>query len=620
MAGAIQLTEVDFEQIKLNLIDYLKSTKEFTDYDFEGSNLQVILNLISYQAQLNAYSTNMIANESFLASASIRDNVVLNANTLGYLPISARASSSKISFSFQLQQNDFPAGYPTSIEILPGAIFSTSNGLNSFIFNFIDVQTAPVNNNGLVSFLNREIYEGFYLKEEFTVNTSNFNQEFILQNTSIDTTTILVEVQENPNEEYNTFYQQANDLTKVSETSRVYWIEETNNEYYKLTFGDGYFGYALKNGAKITVSYLRTSGSVANGIQGVNNFNFSSSRVVSSTGVRIVPQVNVSAVSISAGGAEIESVESIKFRAPKNYGAQNRAVIASDYSTLVRSIYPAVDAVYVYGGEELEIPEYGRVFIAIKPSTGDALSTITKNYIKESLNDYRIASLDIILTDADILFVELDSAVFYDDKLTIKDASGINSSVVQTLSDYAVSESVSKFGGAVRFSHIVCAIDNSEQSITRNNTVLRMRKDITAIRNAPTSYEICFKNALKLNTNQSVIYSTGFQLINDGKNDGRTYYFEDDTKGNVYSFYLDAAGTKIVTNTTFGTVDYEKGEIMLGYSTPIIIANTIEPNSGISIRGVPAGQDIVAKQSVYLQLDVATSKINSIIDTNMLST
>jgi hypothetical protein len=617
LAGAIQLTEVDFDQIKSNLINYLKSTKQFTDYDFSGSNLQVILNLIAYQAQLNAYSTNMIANESFLSSATIRDNVVANARAVGYVPTSTKSSQSNITFNFQFTSDEFPSGYPSFIELQPGMVFVTGDGNSNYIFNAIEPQTAPVGTAGLCVFPNITVYEGTYLTARFDVNKSNFNQKFILENKNIDTSTIRVEVQPNPNEEYNVFYEQANSLVTVGENSNVYWVEETSEEYYELTFGDGYFGNELNDGSTIYVTYLTTRGPSANGIIASNNFQYTG-RIITSDGQAINKSATVSSASVTFGGASLESVESVKFRAPRSYGAQNRAVIASDYETLIRQIYPATDDIYVYGGEELPIPEYGRVFVVIKPSTGAALSNTTKNFIIESLNEYRVASLQVVIQDPEILYLEIITAVYYNDKNTIKDASGIVSEVKKTLSSYFVEGAIDKFGGSARYSRIVGAIDDSDPSITRNITTLRMRKDFAIVPSTASSYEICFEQALEVNTGNSVVYSTGFQIEQDGSNDGKTYYFEDDTKGNIYLFYFDTNGTKTIQNTTFGTVDYVNGEVLLGYINPVTFINTVELNDLIKIRGMPFSQDVVAKKTVYLDLDIESSRIDAIIDTNIV--
>jgi hypothetical protein len=614
LAGAIQLTEVDFDQIKLNLVNYLKSTKQFTAYDFSGSNLQVILNLVAYQSQLNAYSTNMIANESFLSSATLRDNVVSNAKSVGYIPNSTKSAQSEVTFTFQLESVNFPSGFPLFLDVRPGMVFSTSTGSTNYIFNIVDAQTAPVGSAGLCTFNNVTVYEGTYLTDEFTVDTANYNQKFVLENRNIDTSLIRVEVQENPNQEARTFFQQANNLVTTTAESAVYWIEEASEQYYEMTFGDGYFGKKLLNGAKIFVSYLVSNGSGANGIQAATNFTYTG-RTFTSGGVALNKTATITSASVTAAGSQIESVEEIKFRAPKFYSAQNRAVTNSDYKTLVQNIYPAASDVYVYGGEELDIPEYGRVFIAIKPNTGETLSNVTKNSIVESLDEFRVSSIGIIIVDPSILYLELDTTVFYDDTRTIKDNAGIISSVKSTLDSTVVSGSIDKFGGAARFSRILTAIDAADTAITRNTTTIKMRKDFTVVENTPASYEICFEQGLELNTQNAVIGSTGFTLLDDTT----TYYFEDDTKGNIYTYYFSSSGAKTIKDAQFGTIDYVKGEIMIGYTTAVTFASTILPGSTIQVRAIPLGQDVVAKKSVYLDLDVDNSKISAVVDTNALS-
>ena len=614
MAGAIQLTEVDFDQIKLNLVNYLKSTKQFTDYDFSGSNLQVILNLIAYQSQLNAYSTNMIANESFLSSATLRDNVVSNAKSVGYIPTSSKSSQSEVTFTFQLTTTDFPAGFPLFLDVRPGMVFTTATGNANYIFNIVDAQTAPVSSAGLCTFSNVNVYEGTYLTSEFTVDTANYNQKFVLENQNIDTSLIRVEVQENPNQESRTFFQQANNLVTTTAESAVYWIEEANEQYYELTFGDGYFGKKLLNGAKIYVSYLVSSGSLANGIQAAANFIYTG-RTFTSTGTSLNQSATITSASVTAGGSEIESVEEIKFRAPKFYSAQNRAVTTNDYKTLIQKVYPAASDVYVFGGEELDIPEYGRVYVAIKPNTGDTISTVSKTSIIRSLDDFRVASVEIVIVNPSVLYLELDTVVFYDDTRTVKDNAGIISAVRSTLDSTAVSDSIDKFGGAARYSRIVSAIDASETAITRNTTSIMMRKDFQVVENTPASYEICFEQSLEANTQNSVIGSTGFTLEGDTK----VYYFEDNTRGIIYKYYFDENNLKVPIDEEFGTIDYVKGEIMLGNKTPVTFTGTSSLGYTIQVRGKPLGQDVVAKKSVYLDLDVDNSKISAVVDTNVLS-
>lgn len=613
MAGPVKLTEVDFEQIKQNLINYLKSTNQFTDFDFDGSNLQVILNLIAYQSQLNAYSTNMIANESFLASSSIRSNVVENANLIGYLPTSVRSSVTEVSVQFSLSDNSYPQGFPTFLEVKPGAVVNAGE----FTFNTIDTQVAPVlSGTGEVKFNNMRLNEGVLLKEDFTVDDSIYNQRFYLKNKNVDTTTVRVEIQEDPSEDTTIFYNQANNLVKLTEESRSYWIEETRDEIYELKFGDGYFGKKLANGSKILVTYLVSNGNLANGMQNVDNFSFVG-EVFDSFGAAVSQRPNITRVTMSDSGTEKENSSSIKLRAPKYYAAQNRCVVDEDYEVIIRNLYSAVEDIYVFGGETLDIPQYGRVYVAVKPTHGDALSTLTKNYLKKSLNQYRIASIDIVFVDPEVLHIELVSTAYYDERKTIKDHSLIKASIKESLNYYKTSSTISKFGGAMRFSNIASIIDDADASITRNNTIFRLRKDIKPVMNGSASYEICFTCAIEQQRTGPAVYSSGFKLEIDGVASDRTYYFEDDANGKLFSFYFNKKGERIIDNENFGTINYETGDIYLGYDKAIKIIDVTTNNSMLEVRAKPATMDIIAKESVFLTLDIANSVINVTADNNI---
>ncbi|MBI51749.1 MAG: hypothetical protein CL779_00830 [Chloroflexi bacterium] len=615
MAGAIQLTEGDFDEIKQNLINYLKSTKQFTDFDFDGSNLQVILNLISYQAQLNAYTANMVANESFLASASLRENVVSNAAMIGYVPVSARASKSLVSFEFLLDTTQYSSGLPQYLTIKPGMIFTTSGGTGNFIFNIVDSQNSPVSSTGVCRFTGVSVYEGAYLPANFVVDEADYNQEFVIRNSNIDTSTMRVEVQEDPNEDVRFIYKQAESLVTLTSETRAYWLEEVSNGFYHLTFGDGYFGKKLQNGAKIFVNYVVTNGELGNGVQGSANYIFVGS-VVDSYGTVVTTLPLVTEAPASEGGAAIESIPSVKFRATKSYASQKRAVVASDYDSLVRDIYPAVDDIYVYGGDTLVPPQYGRVYISVKPSNSEYLSNITKNYIKQSLDPYRVASLDIVFVDPQILYIELVSMVYYNNFRTLKDNAAIVSSVKETLETYKSASSISKFGGSIKYSKIVGAIDASDEAITRNNTNLRMRRNIEVRLNSPATYEICFENPLKLDCNNAVVNSTGFTLTINGVTSPIIHYFKDDTKGGIYTYHYDEEGEIIIDNKLFGTVDYDTGEIELGYlkGQDITFATTVEKNGLIKVTAIPRDNDITVIRSVYMDLDIASSVIEATED------
>lgn len=652
MAGPIELSSADFLEIKQALIEYIESTKILPGVNFEGSNINIILDVLAYQQQVNNYAVNMIANESFLTSSVVRKNVVANAEQIGYTPISARASKTLIDFHFQLARTDYPEGFPQFVTVNPGMAFVVSNGRNSGVFNVIDSQTIAVTGDGLSQFNDVEILEGTYLTAEYVVDNSDYDQRFILENKYIDTTTIRVYVQEDPSQEVKQFYTQADNLVVLTEESRKYWCEETDNGNIRLTFGDGMFGYKPTNGAKIFVSYLVTSSAIFNGIQGEQNFKFSGV-AYDSTGVTLAQSGVVDSVATTFGGADPETIGSIKYRAVREYAAQNRCVIAEDYDALVRHIFPACEDVYVYGGETKEIAEYGRVYIAIKPRTGDALSNITKNYIKTSLDPFRVASIDVRLIDPDVLKVEVDSLVYYDNKKTAKDPTTVQSTVIEAMNRYVESTAVPKFGGALKYSRIVGIVDDADVAITRNNTSLRMRKDLRIVQNTFSSYQIKFHQQIDDNCEDVTVYSTGFQLELEGKLDERIFYFENDPKttkpiseedvrvrGNLYAFYFNEFNEKIRVSfyrnkfnelvvkdvlgedkeaSPFGTVRFDDGHIELGYEfkNGIKFVSTAEPRNIIEIRTIPKNYDIFAKESTFLKLDVAKSDIRVMVDVDI---
>lgn len=649
MAGPIELSSADFLEIKQALVEYIESTKILPGVNFEGSNINVVLDVLAYQQQINNYAVNMISNESFLDSSVVRKNVVSNAEQIGYNPISARAAKSVIDFHFQLEFSDYPDGFPQFITVEPGMAFIVSSGRNSGIFNIIDSQTVSLTNNGLAQFNDVEILEGTYLTAEYTVNNSDYDQRFILENKYIDTNTIRVYVQENPNEEVRQFYTQADNLVLLTDESRKYWAEECDNGYTRLTFGDGMFGYKPVNGAKVFVSYLVTNGTPYNGITGNQNFKFSGV-AYGSSGVTLAQSAVVDSASTTFGGADPESIGSIKFRAVREYAAQNRCVIAEDYDVLVRRIFPSVEDIYVFGGETKEIAEYGRVYITIKPKTGDTLSNITKNYIKESLDPFRIASIDIRLVDPDVMKIEVDSVVFYDNKVTAKDSTTIKATVIDALNRYIEATAVPQFGGAIRYSRIVGIVDDADKSITRNNTSLRMRKDLRITQNTFATYEVDFNQQIKDDCEDVTLYSTGFQLELEGQLDERIFYFENDPltikqiseederlRGNLYTFYFNEFNEKVRVSfyrnkfnelvvvevlgddkeaSPFGTVRFDDGHIELGYEfkNGIKFVSTEEPRNIIEIRAIPQNMDIFAKESTFIKLDVAKSDIVTYVD------
>ena len=613
MAGPIKLTEVDFEQIKENLIDYLKSTRQFTDYDFSGSNLQVILNLISYQAQLNSYTANMVANESFLASSTIRKNVVENANMLGYTPTSARSSVVRFDFEIQLSATNYPSGFPSYLRLNPGPVLSAGTGNGSYTFNVVDLMVSGVASaDGKVKFVGVEAREGTILEQKYTVSHTRFNQKFELTNSRVDTSSIRVEVQESPNENVLVPYHQANDLVTLTSESRVYWIEETGDGFYEIRFGDGHFGKKLQDGADIYIKYIVTVGAMANGIQDTAKFRFGGS-LVDPSGVTVGGGANITDINMINTGSNPEDVSSIKLRAPRSYEAQKRCVTVNDYESIIRQIYPATEDVYAYGGETLDIPEFGRIYVAIKPVTGDRLSMVAKNYIKKSLEPFRVGSLDIRFVDPEVVNVEIRSTVYFDDRVNNKDAMSIAAAAEDAVARYKESTIVSKFGGTIRNSVIGSIINDADPAITRNKTEFLLRKDIRPLMGTRATYECCFVNELEIDCNNPVLISSGFYM-----NDEDTLYFmEDDSNGNINVFYFTADNRKVVKYQYFGKIDYDTGEISLGYDIPLKVTDLPLGESHIKFTAVPREQDVVAKESVFLQLDLAGSRFTAVEDNSV---
>lgn len=615
MAGAVQLTEVDFEQIKLNLVNYLKSTNKFTDFDFDGSNLSVILNLIAYQAQLSAYSANMIANESFLSSSTIRRNVVRNAKQLGYVPQSSATAIVQADFGFNLNQigpisDLYPGGLPNYVQIEPGLVFRAKSKDTSIALNVIDPQKSSVDSTGQVDFKDLDLYEGTLIKSTFTKDSTVFNQKFIIENQNVDITTLRIQVQESPNETETFTYTQSTNLTQLDETSRTYWVDEYDEGNWELTFGDGYFGTALQDGAKIYVSYLITKGSEASGTVNINTLSYSG-RCVDSFGTKIQINPTVTSLGNVRDGSDPESVPSIKFRAPKNYAAQGRCVTADDYETIIRNIYPNIEDMFVFGGEEKDTPEYGRIYAVIKPVGSDTLSNLAIASIKNTLKSYKVASLDLVIKGPEILNIELSTVVYYDPKMTRKDDVAIKSDVMEAVTHLANSKVARKFGGSVKYSKIVGLIDDADDSIVRNTTDLIMMKKFGIAVSTLATYEVCFENSLTIDNNDSVIYSTGFKVDGDEK----TYFFENipqigfERMGVIRRFYFNENNDKVVVDDSFGTVDYTIGEIILN---PIAISETSIGDGIIEVRSIPidSGMQVRASREVFFKLNLEGSIIN----------
>ena len=616
-------TSLDFDQIKDTLKSYLRSNSTFTDYDFEGSTLSVIIDLLAYNTYIAAYNANMLSNEVFIDSATLRENVVSLARNIGYLPRPRTCAKARISFF--IDSSDFPSA-PRSITLRKGNVATnTSNrSTGGFTFCVPDDITSTIFQNR-ATFDDITIYEGTLLNEVFTVDKDIQNQRFILSNIGIDYNTIRVNVRDTFFSNDSITYKMATSITEIDGTSRVFFIQEVEDEKYELIFGDGVFGRELVNDNQIEVSYITCNGADANGASTfkVNgNFYDNNDNLIA----RNISDVVL--IQAANGGSSIESAQSIKNYATRFYSSQGRAVTARDYETIVRNVYPETDSINAFGGEELDPPRFGKVFIAIKPKSGLFLSNTLKDSIKKELRSYAVAGIVPEILDTKFLFIESNVTAYYNPSLA-KDAYSVNQSVVRTLEKFADSEQMNMYGSRFRYTNFTTLIDQSDRSITSNITEVRIRRDMRAILNRLAEYEVCFGNQFKiLRSSGYNIKSSGFKVSGISK----TVYFSDipgdSGKGELVLITVpepvlsdvstDApprASAEIVRRRV-GTVDYVKGEINI--SAINITSTEIETNQTIQISTIPRSNDIIGLQDLFLQFDTGESVIN-VIEDNILS-
>tara|TARA_B100001250_G_scaffold57910_2_gene44938 strand:- start:1376 stop:3250 length:1875 start_codon:yes stop_codon:yes gene_type:complete len=593
-----QFTNLDFADLRAQIKDYLRTNSNFTDFDFEGSNFSVLIDLLAYNSYITAYNTNMAVNECFLDSATLRENVVSLARNIGYVPRSSRSSSATVNFSVDLGTND------TRVVILKAGQVALGNQQGGqYIFSIPDDFVATVDDNNVALFNNLTLYEGVYLTKTFTIDYSQPNQRFILPNSNIDTTSIRVTVKSTTNEIYALY----DNILRVDSTSKLFLIQEIEDEQYEILFGDGILGKKPPAGATVSVSYIVTNGPLANGAA---NFSFIGI-LKDDTDATLTSGISLLTTTSSASnGDNVEDISSIKYLAPRIYAAQYRAVTANDYKGIIPYVYPNVESVTAYGGEELDPPEYGKVFISIKPRNGSFLSQITKDSISTQLKQYSIAGIKPEIIDLKYLYVEVDSSVYYNTN-AISNVTDLRTSVVKTLTSYAQSTDINAFGGRFKYSKVVGLIDDSARGVTSNITKVKMRRDIIPEINTFATYELCYGNAFYQQCDGYGIKSTGFTVSNING----TVYLGDvpisgTTTGRLVFFKLENNLPLIVKNDA-GTIDYTKGEIILDV---VNITGTSLANGTIQIEGIPQSNDVIALKDLYLQLDVQHSEVSAIPD------
>ena len=585
-----QIANLDYLEIKENLKTYLRSQAEFTDYDFEGSALSHILDVLSYNTYYTAFNTNLIANEFFIDSATLRDNVIRIAKQLGYRPRSRVAPKSVVSFSADITSPNPPSSY--TLQKGSGFVTNFDDKLYSYIV--VDDVTAPVD-NGTANFSDVSIFEGTLVTQYFTFDETGINR-FILSNLGIDVSSIRVNVFENQASSAKTPFQAADNILDINGSSAVYFVEEIDDENYELIFGDGTFGSKLSTGNYIEVSYLITAGPESNG---VSSFRFNGV-LLDSDNNSYSTDVTISSTTTSFGGGNIESINSIKFNAPRYFATQDRAVTAEDFKPIIAKLYPNVSDIISYGGEDEDPPEYGVVKLVIKPKVGAKVPDSTKKIIEDELKQYMVASVRPKILDPSILYIEITSKIFFESTKTTLTSSDIVTRVISSIEDYIKLSDTEKFGGKFRYSKLNGVIDNTDDSISSNDTELVMRKDFIPLLNTETYYEICYQNKFDKNCDGNTVYSTGF-IVSQYPN--FTVYVKD-VDGRMVLYRIGPDGNDITLDNNAGEVDYDKGEIKL-YNLTIIKGSF--NNNKIELRTVPYKKDIFAFREQYLDIDIEKS-------------
>ena len=590
-----QVANLDFEDIKAQLKEYLRSQSDFTDYDFEGSALSTLIDTLAYNTYYTAFNTNMVVNELFIDSATLRDNVVAIAKQLGYRPKSATSPTAYISFTATYQN----ATTDTELLLKKGTGFIAS--YDNVIYQYVVVDDAKAQvSNGVATFVDVPLREGTLLTNTFTVNTALKSQRFILDNSNIDTNTIRVRVFPTGGS-FSEVYQVADNIIGIDGTSKVFFLDEIEDERYEILLGDGVLGKKIENGSRVEVSYITTAGPESNGVK---TFVFSGV-LENPNGVTPNVSVSITSTTAAAGGEEIETTQKIKYTAPKAYGTQDRAVTAQDYEAIVRRVYPATSDIIIFGGEDQDPPQYGKVFISLKPKDANYLTSLTKNEIVTELEKYIVASVEPVLIDPSILFVELTSKIYYDRSKTDETPAQIRDKVITSLQSYLDTSDTEKFNGKFRYSKAVGVIDDADKVINSNLTSVTMRKDFYPQLNSTFYYEICFQNAFDKDCDDPILSTTGFRVTEYPNFD---VYLED-RDGKIVLYRLDSVtGEKVVLDSEVGDIDYVKGELKM-YALTIVKGSFFD--NRISVRVKPLSNDIKALREVYLDVDVANSSFTA---------
>ena len=603
-----KFTNLDFDQIKTQIKEYLRANSNFTDFDFEGSNFSVLIDALAYNTYISAFNSNLVVNESFLDSATLRENVVSLARNIGYVPRSRTAARASISFNVTANSTS------SEMKLQPGLVCVGRSNDSDVVFSISEEITSSTTVNSGIATASFgsvtspiEVLEGTFLTSQFIVDGS-LEQRFVLDNANIDTSSIVAYV--GTPGVLGKQYKMIDNIVGISSISDTYLIQEVQDERYELLFGDGIFGRKPQNGAVITVQYVVTSGSEGNGPELFNfagNFLGDNGQVITPSAI---PTINT--ISAASNGGDIESVDSIKYFAPRLYSSQYRAVTARDYESIVQQVYPNTESVSVVGGEEVDPPQFGTVLITIKPKNGEFVSDFDKTQILTKLKSYSLTGINQKIVDLQVLYVEIESFIYYD-TTKISSVNDLKSKITSALTTYSKSGDVNKFGGRFKYSKVLNVVDNIDKAITSNITRVRIRRNLNALVNQFAQYELCFGNQFNVKPEGLNIKSTGFKI----QGTIETVYFTDvpnadKLTGTISIVRKNASGETIVVVKSAGVVDYVHGEINL---STINIISTDKPNNIVEVQAFPESNDVIGLQDLYLDFNIPSSQINMVKDT-----
>ena len=592
--GKIEITDLDFDAVKSNFKTFLSQQNGFTDYNFEGSGMSVLMDLLAYKTHYQAFHANMLANEMFLDTTLLRASAVSHAKALGYLPTSMKASNALVTVTVK--------GVPitqTSLTMTAGSVFTTSVNDTSYQFVTIADHTAT-SDTGTFQFDDIPIFEGTRVNYTYTVDSTNLEQQFLIPSSSVDTGTLVVRVQTSASDTTTETYKLNTDFTTLDANSKVYFLQEVEEGRFEVYFGDGVFGYKPIDGNIIILDYVVTNGALADG----------ASAFTAASTVGGYSNVTALATASASGGGFAETVDSIKFNAPLKYASQGRAVTPDDYKSILPSVYTNIKSVSVWGGEDNDPAIYGRVYISIRPKTGTTLTSTTKNQIITSLKKYNVASITPVIVDPEILQLVLTTTVKYNSTLTTKTASDIKALAETTISTFNTNN-LEKFDSVFRHSNLLLDLDASDVSILSSTVAVKLKRIVSVTLNASTKYTINFNNAAYHPTNnhsQTVVESGGFFLAGNTN----VQYIDDDGAGNIRTFYLLGGTTKTVTNAQAGTINYNTGQIVL---TSFNISSVQAASGNLEVTLKPDSNDVVPVRNQVIEIDTVSSVTSAEIDT-----